>query len=86
MRAISPSKRGVSAAFRSRTEPPASSTINLARPADQDSDPGTRPISSDDARGSLSPEEGSRGDTLLPMLVGGLVLMVLGTGIVLLVA
>jgi hypothetical protein len=86
MRKFSRPERGVSAAFRSRTEPPASSTINLARPADRDSDPGTRPISSDDARGSLSPEEGSRGDTLLPMLVGGLVLMVLGIGTVLLVA
>jgi hypothetical protein len=82
MRAVSPSKRGVSAAFRSRTEPPASSTINLARPADQDSDPGTRPISSDDARGSLSPEEGSRGDTLVPMLVWSLALIVLAIGAV----
>ena len=33
---------------------------------------------SDDARGALGPEKTSRGDTLVPMLVGGLVLVVIG--------
>lgn len=33
-------------------------------------------ISSDDARGALGPAETSLGDTLLPMLIGGLALIV----------
>ena len=79
MREFSRSERGIFAAFRSLT-PPLAST-----PADQDGDPAPTSISSDHARGSLSPEEGSRGDTLLPMLVGGLVLIVVGIGAVFLV-
>ena len=35
-------------------------------------------ITTDDARGALGPSETSRGDTLLPMLIGGLVLCVIG--------
>jgi len=35
-------------------------------------------ITSDDARGALGPGETSRGNTLVPMLVGGLVLIVIG--------
>jgi len=84
MRELSRSERGVFAAFRSLTAPRASSAVTIPPSADQDSDPAPT-ISSDDARGSLSPEEGSRGDTLLPMLVGALVLIVLGIGAVLLV-
>jgi hypothetical protein len=41
-------------------------------------------ISSDHARGGLGPDEGSSGDTLLPMLIGALVLIVIGIGAVLL--
>jgi len=37
-------------------------------------------ISEDDARGAMSAEEVSRGDTLLPMLIGLIVLTVLGLG------
>lgn len=32
----------------------------------------------DEARGALSPNEASFGDTLIPMLIGGLVLTVVG--------
>ena len=39
-------------------------------------------ISSDDARGGLGAEEGTSGDTLLPMLIGGLVLTVVGVIVV----
>jgi len=85
MRTFPRSERDVLATFRSRTDPPTSSTTSLARPADQDRDPAATLISTDHARGSLSPEEGSRGDTLLPMLVGGLVFIILGIGAVLLV-
>jgi hypothetical protein len=85
MRAFSRAERGVFAAFRSLTAPRASSAVAMPPSADQDSDPAQSSISSDDARGSLSPEEGSRGDTLLPMLVGALVLIVLGIGAVFLV-
>lgn len=35
-------------------------------------------VTTDDARGSLGPGETSRGDTLVPMLIGGLVLIVIG--------
>ena len=35
-------------------------------------------ITTDDARGALGPSEISRGGTLLPMLIGGLVLIVIG--------
>lgn len=35
-------------------------------------------ISSADARGGQDPEEGNSGDTLLPMLIGGLVLIAVG--------
>ena len=42
-------------------------------------------ISTDDARGALSPEEVTAGDTLLPMLIGGLVLTILGIIVVLLI-
>lgn len=35
-------------------------------------------VSSADARGGLDPEEDNSGDTLLPMLIGGLVLIVVG--------
>lgn len=34
-------------------------------------------ITTDDARGALGPSETSRGDTLLPMLIGGIVLIVI---------
>jgi hypothetical protein len=84
MRQFSRSTHGVFAAFRSLTAPRASSAVITPPSSDQDSDPAPT-ISSDHARGSLSPEEGSRGDTLLPMLVGGLVLIVLGIGVVFLV-
>ena len=42
--------------------------------------PDTKPItiSGDDARGALSPDKTSSGDTLVPMLVGGLVVIVVG--------
>ncbi len=33
-------------------------------------------VDADEARGALAPEETSKGDTLLPMLIGGLVLIV----------
>lgn len=39
-------------------------------------------ISTDDARGALGPRETSRGDTLMPMLVGGLILIVVGMVVV----
>ena len=35
-------------------------------------------VTTDDARGALGPSETSRGDTLLPMFIGGLVLFVIG--------
>jgi hypothetical protein len=34
-------------------------------------------VTPNDARGALGPSETSRGDTLLPMLIGGLVLIVI---------
>jgi len=34
-------------------------------------------VTTDDARGALGPSETSRGDTLVPMLIGGLVLIVI---------
>lgn len=48
-----------------------------------DSDP-QQPIiiSSADARGGLDPETGSSSATLLPMLIGGLVLIIIGVIIV----
>lgn len=42
-------------------------------------------VAADDARGALGPTETSRGDTLVPMLIGGLVLIVIGIVVVLLV-
>jgi len=85
MQAFSRFGRKFFSGFRPATEPPASSTVNITRSATQDSQPVTSSISSDDARGSLGPEEGSQGDTLLPMLIGALVLSVLGIGVVCLV-
>jgi hypothetical protein len=82
MREFFRSERGVSSAFRSLTEPPALSPVEVTRSGKRDGEPKARWISSDDARGSLSPEEGSRGDTLVPMLVWGLVLIVLAIGAV----
>lgn len=45
-------------------------------------DPEERPkpvtVTSDGARGALGPGETSRGDTLVPMLIGSLVLIVIG--------
>ena len=35
-------------------------------------------IKTDDARGALGPRETSWGDTLLPMLIGGLILCIVG--------
>jgi hypothetical protein len=75
--------RKLPAAFRPATAPPGSSTVGTKPAVSQHTQSTKRSISSDDARGSLSPEEGSRGDTLLPMLVGGLVLAVIGIGAVL---
>ncbi len=86
MREFPRSARGVFAAFRSLKAPLASPVVSIPPSAEQYSDPPATAIASDDARGSLSPEEGSRGDTLLPMLVGGLLLIVLAIGGVLLVA
>jgi hypothetical protein len=43
-------------------------------------------ISSNSDRGSLSSDEGTSGETLLPMLIGGLALIVLGTIIVFILA
>jgi len=43
-------------------------------------------ISSNTARGALSSEEGTSGDTLLPMLIGGLALIVLGIIVVFVLA
>jgi hypothetical protein len=43
-------------------------------------------ISSNSARGGLSSDDGSSGDTLLPMLIGGLALIVLGIIVVFFVA
>jgi hypothetical protein len=79
-------ERGVSAAFRPLTERPALSPVKVTRPGKRDGEPKARWISSDDARGSLGPEEGSRGDTLVPMLVWGLALIVLAIGAVYFVA
>ena len=45
---------------------------------DDDKSPKPVIISVDDARGALGPKETSWGDTLLPMLIGGLVLIVVG--------
>jgi hypothetical protein len=42
-------------------------------------------VTADDARDALGPSETSRGDTLIPTLVGGLVLIVIGIIIVLIV-
>lgn len=42
-------------------------------------------ISEDDARGALAPEEGTVGDTLLPMLIAGIGLAVIGAIVVLMV-
>jgi hypothetical protein len=39
-------------------------------------------VTADEARGALSPGEGSSGDTLMPMLIGGLVLIVVAVIIV----
>ena len=39
-------------------------------------------ITTDDARGARGPSEISRGGTLLPMLIGGLVLIVIGLVVV----
>ena len=41
-------------------------------------------ITDDEARGALSSQETSKGDTLLPMLIAGLVLIVAGMAIVML--
>lgn len=43
-------------------------------------------MSSKDARGALSPGEQTSGDTLLPMLIGGLALIVIGVIAVFLIA
>ena len=45
-----------------------------------DPDKGDKPvvIKSDDTRGALSADKTSRGDTLLPMLIGGLALCIVG--------
>lgn len=50
-------------------------------------EPSEKPIiiSSDDARGALGPKETTRGATLLPMLVGSLVLIVVGIAVVMFV-
>lgn len=84
MRKFSPSERRVSAASRSLRESPALSPVSVTGSAKRDSQPKRRWISSDDARGSLSPEEGTRSDTLMPMLVAGLALIVVGIGAVVL--
>ena len=42
-------------------------------------------VAAHDARGALGSTETSRGDTLVPMLVGGLVLVVIGIAVALLV-
>lgn len=42
-------------------------------------------VTADDARDALGPSETSRGDTLVPMLIGGLVLIVIGIVVVLIV-
>ncbi len=42
-------------------------------------------ISTDDARGGLSPEEVTASDTLLPMLIGGLALIILGIILILVI-
>lgn len=42
-------------------------------------------ISSASARGASDPESGNPGDTLLPMLIGALVLIVIGVALVLLI-
>jgi hypothetical protein len=39
-------------------------------------------VTADAARGALSPGESSSGDTLLPMLIGGLVLIVVAVIVV----
>ncbi len=41
-------------------------------------------VSTDEARGALSPEEVPRSATLLPMLIGSLVLIVIGMIVVIL--
>jgi hypothetical protein len=42
-------------------------------------------ITADDARGSLGPNRGTVGDTLLPMLIGMIVLTIVGVFVVLMV-
>ena len=42
-------------------------------------------ISSEQARGASGVDEGARGATLLPMLISGLVLMILGLAVILMV-
>ncbi len=86
MRKFPRSERGVPAAFRPFKEARVSSTVGVTRSAKADSEPVASRISSDDARGSLSPEEGSRSDTLLPMLLAGLALILVALGAVFLLA
>lgn len=43
-------------------------------------------ISENDARGARGPQAGSRGDTLVPMLIGAVVLTIIGVGAVFMLA
>jgi uncharacterized protein (DUF2062 family) len=45
---------------------------------DREARPISISVAADNARGALGPEETSWGDTLMPMLVGGLMLSVIG--------
>ena len=72
-----PSRRNHSPASRAAPEKFPLATNSGGQPKDEHSDSAAGSMPSANVRGALSPEEQTSGDTLLPMLVGGLVLIVL---------
>ncbi len=73
-----PSRRNHSPASRSVPGQVALAT-NSSEPSDNEGSEATaESMSSNSARGALSSGEGTSGDTLLPMLIAGLALIVLG--------
>lgn len=75
---------GMSGGERPRLDDVKSAQTELhARPVANDTAAFEKPaapmiVAADAARGALGPDETSRGDTLLPMLIGGLVLVMVG--------
>ena len=70
---------------RSMPEPDAFVPNRSGPPDNEGSETTAEFISSNKARGALSSEEGTSGDTLLPMLIGGLGLTTFGLTVVFLI-